>query len=441
MSLRHDRLELLDRYLRIATISRQVTSEMIDAVRGLWRGLGLELTVLASPDGAGTPALYGELPGPEGAPTLLLYGHYDVQPTGDPARWQWQGVKCEPFVPAYFVDGRTVEPRSLDDRALEDVVMVGRGGADNKGQHLSNILGAMDAVRAGTVQWKVKIILDGEEEHGSPNLEAIALAHRDRLAASVLIGSDGPKQRNAPTLVMGVRGLLTVDIVADNGQATSVHSGNYGNIVPNPVLPLARLVADIEERTRGFAAAHDAFRREASEVFAKWEDKAVWTPFLRPTVNVNHFMTDGASPTLRRTIIPRSAHARLDVRLTPDTPLAAIQALVERAVADHQGRTPGITFTVKTSGQPASYTSPARPEFGWLLRLLEEHWGEEPVALPVLGGTLPLHVFSDVLGIPCLWIPAANSNNQQHDVNEHYVLRHFYRQIEVYRAIVSSRPM
>jgi acetylornithine deacetylase/succinyl-diaminopimelate desuccinylase-like protein len=176
-------------------------------------------------------------------------------------------------------------------------------------------------------------------------------------------------------------------------------------------------------------------------VFAKWEDKAVWTPFLRPTVNVNHFMTDGASPTLRRTIIPHSAHARLDVRLTPDTPLAAIQRLVEGAVADHQGRTPGITFTVKTSGQPASYTSPARPEFGWLLRLLEEHWGEEPVALPVLGGTLPLHVFSDVLGIPCLWIPAANSNNQQHDVNEHYVLRHFFRQIEVYRAIVSSRPM
>src|SRR5262249_940295 len=140
MSLRHDRLELLDRYLRIATISRQVTSEMIDAVRDLWRGLGLELAVLASPDGAGTPALYGELPGPADAPTLLLYGHYDVQPTGDPARWQWQGVKCEPFVPAYFVDGRTVEPRSLDDQALEDVVMVGRGGADNKGQHLSNIL-------------------------------------------------------------------------------------------------------------------------------------------------------------------------------------------------------------------------------------------------------------------------------------------------------------
>jgi len=441
MSSRHDRLDLLDRYLRIPTISRQVTAEMIDAVRSLWRGLGLELTLLALEDGRGTPALYGELPGPEGAQTLLLYGHYDVQPTGDVARWKWQGIQCEPFVPAYFLDGRPVEPRLVGDEALDELVLVARGGADNKGQHLSNILGAMDAVRAGTACWKVKIILDGEEEHGSPNLEAIARAHRAKLAADVLIGSDGPKQKNAPTLVMGVRGLLTVNIVADNGQTASVHSGNYGNIVPNPVLPLARLIGDIEDRVRAWSAQHEAFRREASEVFAKWEDKAVWTPFLKPTVNINSFMSDGASLTLRRTIIPRTAHARLDIRLTPDTPVAAMRDIVQEAVADHQSRTQGITFTVDADGQPASYTSPARPEFGWLLRLLEEHGGEEPVALPILGGTLPLHVFTDVLGIPCLWIPAANSNNQQHDINEHYVLRHFYRQTRLYAAIVSSRPM
>ncbi|MEK7384946.1 MAG: M20/M25/M40 family metallo-hydrolase, partial [candidate division NC10 bacterium] len=311
MSVRHERLALLDRYLRIPTISRQVTPEMVEAVRAFWRGVGLELEPLAPPSGEGTPALYGELPGPAGARSLLLYGHYDVQPTGDLARWRWEGVACKPFEPTYFYERKPVEPRSLEPQALDDVTVVARGGADNKGQHLSNVLGALDAARAGRAQWTVKIILDGEEEHGSPNLEAIARAHRARLAADVLIGSDGPKQKNAPTLVMGVRGLLGVDLVADNGQPASVHSGNYGNIVPNPVLPLARLIADIEERVRAYAAAHEAFRREASEVFAKWEDKAVWTPYLWPTVNVNHLMTDGASPQLRRTIIPRSVHARL----------------------------------------------------------------------------------------------------------------------------------
>ena len=441
MSSRHDRLALLDRYLRIPTISREVTPAMVEDVRAFWRDLGLDLTPLPVPGGGGTPALWGEIPGPAGAPTLLLYGHYDVQPTGDLARWQWEGVACRPFEPTYFHGGRPVDPRTLDDRALDDVTVVARGGADNKGQHLSNILGALDTARAGRARWRVRVILDGEEEHGSPNLDAIARAHRDRLAADVLIGSDGPKQKNQPTMVMGVRGLVGVELVADNGRPASLHSGNYGNIVPNPVLPLARLIDDIESRVRAFGDTHDAFRREATEMFAKWEDKAVWKPFLRPTVNINHFMSDGASPTARRTIIPRTAQARLDIRVTPDTPPAAMIEIVERCVADHRDRTPGITFTMKTAAQPASYTSPSRPEFGWLLRLLEQHGDAEAVALPTLGGTLPLWVFTETLGIPALWIPAANSDNQQHDVNEHYVLKHFYAQIGLYADIVASRPV
>ncbi len=439
MSSRHDRLALLDRYLRIPTISRQVTAEMVAAVRAFWRDVGLDLEPLLPADGDATPALYGAIPGPSGAPVLLLYGHYAVQPTGDLARWRWEGVACDPFMPTWFVGSRRVDPRELAERDLEAILVVARGGADNKGQHLANVLGALDARRAGTLAWTVKIILDGEEEHGSPHLDAIARAHRDRLGARVLIGSDGPKQKNRPTLVMGVRGLLQVDLVADNGQPASVHSGNYGNIVPNPVLPLARLIEDVTGRVAAYAAAHDAFRREAAEAFVKWQDDAVFTPYLTPTVNVNHFMTDGASPTARRTIIPRTAHARLDVRLTPDTPPAAIRAIVERAVANHQGRTPGIAFTLTMQGQPASYTSPSRPEFGWLLRLLEQD-DETAVALPILGGTLPLWVFTETLGMPALWIPAANSNNQQHDVNEHFALRHFWRQIALYELIVSSRP-
>jgi acetylornithine deacetylase/succinyl-diaminopimelate desuccinylase-like protein len=441
MSRRHQRLELLDRYLRIPTLSRQVTPEMVEEVRALWRSVGLDLTPLAPEDGRGTPALHGEIPGPPGAPRLLLYGHFDVQPPGDLSRWRWEGVECSPFAPAYFLDGQRVDPRAVGEAALDELVVVARGGADNKGQHLANILGALDAAHAGTLAWTVRIILDGEEEHGSPNLAAIARAHRERLAADVLVASDGPKQKNAPTLVMGARGSLGAEIVADNGQAASVHSGNYGNVVANPVLPLARVIADLEERVRAYAAEHGAFRREAREAFAKWEDKAVWTPFLWPTVNVNHFATEGTSAAQRRTIIPRSAHARLDVRLTPDTPLAAIEEIVKRAVADHQGRTTGITFTLRTGGQPASYTSPARPEFGWLLRLLDEVGDTEPVAMPTLGGTLPAWVFTELLGIPSFWLPSANSDNQQHDVNEHYVLRHFYRQTDLYARIASTRPM
>jgi acetylornithine deacetylase/succinyl-diaminopimelate desuccinylase-like protein len=441
MSVRHERVEFLDRYIRIPTVSRRVTPEMVEQVRALWRGQGLELETLPPEDGAGTPALYGEIPGPSGAPALLLYGHYDVQPTGDPALWRWQGITCDPFIPTYFRDGAPVEPGSLDAGDLDGVLVVARGGADNKGQHTANVLGALDARRAGTLHWTVKVLLDGEEEHGSPHLEAIVRRHRDRLAARLLIGSDGPKQRNQPTLTMGVRGLLGVDIVAENGQAASLHSGNYGNIVPNPLLPLARLIADIEERVHAYAESHGRFRHEAERLFAEWADRATWVPFLRPSVNVNHLMTEGASPDLMRTIIPRAAHARIDIRLTPDTPPDDVARLVDEAAADHAHTDEGISFRVTASRHAAaSYTSPDQPEFEWLLRLLRGQGEGEPVVVPILGGTLPSYVFTDVLGIPAYWLPAANADNQQHDINEHYVLRHFFTQAALYERIVSSAP-
>jgi acetylornithine deacetylase/succinyl-diaminopimelate desuccinylase-like protein len=440
MFARAARLALLDRYVRIPTVSRRVTPEMVEQVRAFWAEQGLALEPLRPPDGQGTPALWGEIPGPAGAPTLLLYGHYDVQPTGDLAKWVWQEIPCEPFAPTYFHDGRRVDPAKLDEAALDAVTMVARGGADNKGQHVANILGALDAARAGTLRWRVRIILDGEEEHGSPHLGDIARAHRERLAAEVCVCSDGPKQKNRPTLVLGVRGMLEVHLTAENGQRTAVHSGNYGNIVTNPVLPLARLVEDLQRRVTEFARGNGAFRREAEVAFAQWEREGVWRPFLWPFVNANHFASEGTSLEQRRTVIPRAAHARVDIRLTPDTSPEAMSALVHRAVADHAKAAEGVTFQVRTNGQPASYTAPDRPEFAWLLRLLGDQGDGPPVALPTLGGTLPTWVFTQLLGIPTFVIPSANSDNQQHDVNEHYVLRHFFTQTALYTRIVSSRP-
>ncbi len=440
MSDRHDRLALLDRYVRIATVSRRVTPAMVAEVQALWRSLGLELTPLLPEDGAGTPCLYGEIPGPPGAHTLLVYGHYDVQPPGDAAQWVWEGVRCDPFTPTYFLEGRAVEPAALAPEALDEVVLVARGGADNKGQHLAALLGLLDAARAGTLQWHVKVLLDGEEEHGSPHLRAVAERYRDLLVADLVVGSDGPKQRNRPTLVLGVRGLLIVDIVAENGAPASLHSGNYGNILPNPVLPLARLIAEIEGRVRAYAERHDAFRREAEQAFAELPTEATWRPFLWPAVNVNHLMSEGASPELTRTIIPRSVHARLDVRLTPDTPPAAVETILEEASTAHAAAEPGIGFTVHMGeAVPASYTAPQHPAYGWLLGLLEAVGGP-PVVVPLLGGTLPGYVFTEVLRRPTFWLPAANSDNRQHDINEQYVLAHFFRQMELYRQIASSRP-
>jgi acetylornithine deacetylase/succinyl-diaminopimelate desuccinylase-like protein len=450
----HARLALLDRYVRIPTVSRTVTVDQVGAVRSFWRELGLALEPLLPASGTGTPALFGEVRGDRPGPTVLLYGHYDVQPPGNLDDWRWGGRPCDPWTLAYFgatgapgaarAPGATggdepVEPDRLPAEALGGVLLVARGSCDNKGQHLGNILGVLAARQAGTLPGVVKIILDGEEEHGSPNLAAIAERHRDLLAADLLIGSDGPKLRGEPTVVLGCRGLLGVEVRVENNRGASVHSGNYGNVVANPVYPLARLLAGLPERIAAVGHRHTAFRDAALAAFGELPERASWEPFLQPTTNVNGLLSEGVDPRLTRTIIPAWALAKLDVRLTPDTPPDEVFAAIEEARLEETARSRGVTITVRRSeAVPPSYTPPERPEFAAIVNATRAYWGREPQMVPLVGGTLPNFVFTDLLGLPSYWLPGAQPDNRQHDVNEHYLLEHFLRQPAWYAAVLDA---
>jgi acetylornithine deacetylase/succinyl-diaminopimelate desuccinylase-like protein len=380
-----------------------------------------------------------EVHGGRPGPTVLLYGHYDVQPSGDLSAWRWGGRPCDPWQPAYFVGQAPVDPAAMPESALDGVLLVGRGGADNKGQHLANALGVLDAHQAGTLRGTVKLILDGEEEHGSPNLAAIATRYRDLFAADLLVGSDGPKSRGEPTIVLGCRGLLGVEYRVDNGRGASVHSGNYGNVVPNPVLALARLLAGLPERVDAIARRNDAFRSAARAAFGEAPDRAGWEPFLDPTTNVNGIVSEGVSPGQMRTIIPGWALATVDVRLTPDTPAGVVEAALEETRAEEAARSPGVTIALRrTSLVPPSYTAPDRPEFAAIVNATRAYWGREPVLQPLVGGTLPNYVFTELLGLPAYWLPGAQPDNRQHDVNEHYLLEHYYRQSGWYAAVLDA---
>ena len=138
----HGRLALLDRLIRIQTLSGSVTDAHVAAVIDFWRELGIAFERLTPDDPAGTPALFAELDSGKPGPTVLLYGHYDVQPPGDLDRWRWGGTPCDPWAPRYFRAETEVQPSALSATELNGVVLVGRGGADNKGQHLANILEA-----------------------------------------------------------------------------------------------------------------------------------------------------------------------------------------------------------------------------------------------------------------------------------------------------------
>ncbi|HEY7293818.1 MAG TPA: hypothetical protein VH916_02210, partial [Dehalococcoidia bacterium] len=171
----HARLALLDRYVRIKTQSRAVAGEHVAAVRAFWHELGLELeelwpgkggrsaATLSIPErGEGAPALYAELRGEAPGPTVLLYGHYDVQPPGDLTGWHWGGRACDPWTPSYFLDttstlsNEPTDPATLSEAELGKLYLVARGGCDNKGQHLGNILGVLQAREAGRLRGTVK---------------------------------------------------------------------------------------------------------------------------------------------------------------------------------------------------------------------------------------------------------------------------------------------
>ncbi len=434
-----ERLALLDRYVRIRTQSRAVTAGQVAAVRAFWRELGLEPEELWPEPREGTPALFAEVRGALPGPTVLLYGHYDVQPPGDLAGWRWGGRPCDPWQPSYFLEETPADPGSLPEAELGRLYLVGRGGCDNKGQHLGNILGVLEASAAGALRGTVKILLDGEEEHGSPHLEAIVRRHRERLAADLLVGSDGPKSNDAPTIVLGVRGIVGVELRAENGRGQSVHSGNYGNIVPNPVIPLARLIAGLGERVAAIARRQTAFREDVLRAFAELPNRAAWEPFLDPTVNVNGILSEGVTPGAMRTIIPGWAQATLDVRVTPDTPPDEVFDAIDAARLDEIARSRGVTIALqRTPGCPASYTAPGSRGYAAVIAATRAYWGQEPVILPLLGGTLPAYVFTDVLGLPSYWLPGAQSNNRQHDVNEHLLVEHFLRQPGWYRAVLEA---
>src|SRR5579883_272691 len=181
------RVALLTRYMRLRTESRAFGSDVVDQMRAFWRTeLGLEFRALAATNDAGAPALYTEIVGDRRGPTVLLYGHYDVQPPGDLAAWRWQGQPCDPWQPRLFVGAREIAPEELTDADAPAALLVGRGGADNKGQHLANVLGVLDLKARGELHGTVKVLLDGEEEHGSPNLAAICGERRTLLAADLL---------------------------------------------------------------------------------------------------------------------------------------------------------------------------------------------------------------------------------------------------------------
>ena len=429
-------LERLFDYLRLPSISAHGIgiAENAETLEALLRTLGFEARTLPTD---GWPVVYGErIPDP-GAPTLLLYGHYDVQPP-DPLE-EWVSPPFDPQVR----NGR----------------IYARGVGDNKGQHFANLL-AMESLIAchGELPCNVKVLLEGEEEVGSPHLAGFVRDHRELLQADLVITSDGPVHSNGQScLVFGVRGVAGFELRA-RGARGDLHSGNWGGVAPNPLWTLVHLLgtmknAEGEITIDGFydavraptpreAAAlaalpfdEDAIRKELEiEVFDAPTDRSMAERLsVRPTLTINGIHGGYGGPG-SKTVLPHEAVAKCDIRLVEAQTCDDVLAKVEAHVRTHA---PNVEF-VSMGGMDPSRTPLDSPFAEPIRRGMVQAQGCEPLLVPALGGSLPDYVFTKILGVPAFGVPYANPDEANHAPNENLEVERFFTGIRTGAAILTQ---
>ncbi|HEY7700989.1 MAG TPA: dipeptidase, partial [Candidatus Limnocylindrales bacterium] len=437
---REERLDRLKDFLRIPSIS--TLPERADDVRRAADWLAAELRdagiehVEVSETG-GHPIVYGDWLHADGAPTVIVYGHYDVQPVDPLDEW-----RTDPFDPV--VEG---------DR------LIGRGAADDKGQIHAHVAAAAALIATrGRLPINVRYVFEGEEESSSVHLDPWLTANADRLSADAAIISDtGFFEGNVPAITVSLRGLMYAQIDVRLG-AIDLHSGSYGGAVSNPAVALAQIITALKGpdgriRIPGFYDAvieptpaerdaiaalpfdEEAFRIETGVPALVGESgySTLERKSIRPTLDVNGiwggFQGDGS-----KTIIPATAHAKVSTRLVadqdPEDIFEKFKAFVEEIAP------PGVDVTVTSLGNGrASKTPIDHPFVGAASRGLEQAFGRSPVYINS-GGSIPIAAsFQSIVGVPVVLEGFTQPNDAAHAPNEWLDLDNYEKAI---RAIVAT---
>jgi acetylornithine deacetylase/succinyl-diaminopimelate desuccinylase-like protein len=424
--------ELLD-LLRIPSVSTDPERSADVALAAAFvadalRRAGLEAEVHPTP---GHPVVTASSPPIAGAPTVVIYGHYDVQPAEPLDAWA-----TPPFEPV-VADGR----------------IVGRGASDDKGQFFAHVK-AVEALRDldGSLPLNVRFVIEGEEEIGSPNLAPFLREHRDTLAADVALVSDGAMVApETPTITYGLRGLayLTVRV---RTAGRDLHSGAYGGGVANPLGALATMLAslkdadgritvegfydevveldDVErERLAAVPFDRDAFMADAGITTTPGEAgygllERLWA---RPTLDV-HGLGGGFVGRGSKTVIPAEGVAKLSCRLVARQDPKRIVRLLETHLRRVAPEGVEVDVVVEGEGEPA-LTPLEHPAITATARALEAVWGR-PVVYARTGGSIPVVVeLQRVLGAVPVLLDMGLEDDRLHAPNEKFEVRHYLQGI------------
>ena len=384
-------------------------------------GLGFEAGLVETP---GHPFVLGRRDVDPALPTVLLYGHYDVQPPDPLDAWV-----SPPF-----------EPEVRDGRIWA------RGIGDNKGQHFAQLL-AIEAHLAvhGTLPCNVIFLLEGEEEIGSPQIADFVRDHADRLQADLVVTSDGPlHESGAPVVTFGVRGMASFDLVAE-GASRDVHSGNFGGVVPNPIWTLVHLLGTMKDADGRIAVegltetvvpatnlereAVDRLPLDLDAVMADLGLDALDAPagrpywdrlMFHPTLTINGLHGGYGGPG-SKTVLPNAAVAKCDVRLveplTPDARLRADRGACRPPRARRAGRAPQRDAAVEDAAR--------RPLRAARHRGGAPRAGRGPPDLPDRGRQPADYVWTKILRKPAFVVPYANADEANHAPNENLEVARF----------------
>ncbi len=434
-------------------------------VASLFERRGLAASLL---EGAGgPPAVYAELRVPGATRTLGVYVHYDGQPV-EAEKWA-----SDPWTPV-LRDGPVeadARQRPLEPPFGPDWRIYARGASDDKAPIVA-WLAALDALEASGLRPRVnlKFLLEGEEEAGSSHLPALMSREKTRLQADLWLLCDGPvhPSRRAQ-LFFGARGVMGLELTV-YGPLRALHSGHYGNWAPNPAAMLARLMASLHDdagriRIAGFyddvrplsegetaailelpdtdAALLDGLALARAESGARLAETV-----LQPALNLRG-LEAGAVAEKAQNAIPTEAKASIDFRLVPDQRPERIRAQVEAHLrqegylvvhgepdAATRRAHPKLVYLDWEPGYPAARTPLELPAAQGVLRAVAAALGEWPLAVPTLGGSVPMYLFGEVLGTPVIGLPIANHDNNQHAANENIRLKNLWDGIASYASLL-----
>ncbi|MCE2789793.1 MAG: dipeptidase [Saprospiraceae bacterium] len=433
-------LDKLFQLLRIPSISadpayRNEVARTADEVASQLRLAGCQSVTVFNT--AGHPIVFGEHIIDPALPTVLVYGHYDVQPPDPLDLWE-----TPPFEPVIRIT--ETHPQGA---------IFARGSCDDKGQAMMHVYAFEAMVASGELPCNVKFMIEGEEEVGSTNLATFCQENKDKLSCDVVLISDTSVIANdIPSITVGLRGLSYVEVEV-TGPNKDLHSGVYGGAVANPAQVLCDMIASLKDDKKHILIP--GFYDDVLEVSAEEREAMNTAPFnkqkymdglgvnatmgeegftvleqtsIRPTLEINGiwggYIGEGA-----KTVLPSKAFAKISMRLVPNQKSDVITSLF----AEHFTRIapPGVKVEVRPHhGGEAAVTPSDTPEYQAAAGAMQKSYGKTPI--PVRGGgSIPIvALFEKVLQVKTVLMGFGLDSDDIHSPNEHYGVFNFYKGIE-----------